>query len=574
MNITEELGQVQYIFSDKTGTLTDNKMIFRRCTINGIDYNHPGCAEEEQIGFLNSIVPPLHPNVNLLADLSQRDELGRFVTHSQKVREFFLVLALCNTVVVSDHPHRDVMNASGVIEEESGVTLVKPSDPLINGTNDRYLRLAESRSVTPSPPPNSIQFKQNNVHVPSLSPISSSAETTPTSDSPPMRIKTPTARVKSIVSKFPMVPSILSSGSKSAKKFHINSKQKLLSPASGTSLKSKAKKPIYEAESPDELALVNMAFAYDCSLINRTPQTVLMNIPQEGVAEFELLQVLPFDSHRKCMSIVVRKSGSQEIVMYTKGADSTIMSNLTPCLPDSEEFNIREQTQNQLEMYARQGLRVLVMARRTLSASEFIEWYTKHQECEVAMDGRERKVRESYLLLERNLTLLGATGIEDRLQEGVPETIAALLSAGIVVWVLTGDKTETAINVAYSAKLFHSQMEILKLTARSRDSAENCIQFYLSEIEKQLSESNFVARMSIMKNRALVVDGKTLTFILDLRSNLTKPFLKLTKYCSSVLCCRSTPLQKAFLVKVVKEELHKSTLAIGDGANDVSFQID
>lgn len=79
--------------------------------------------------------------------------------------------------------------------------------------------------------------------------------------------------------------------------------------------------------------------------------------------------------------------------------------------------------------------------------------------------------------------ITGATGIEDRLQEGVPETIHAMRSAGIVIWVLTGDKPETAINVAYSSKLFSSQMEIIKITARSKDAAENMISFYLKEIE-------------------------------------------------------------------------------------------
>jgi phospholipid-translocating ATPase len=188
------------------------------------------------------------------------------------------------------------------------------------------------------------------------------------------------------------------------------------------------------------------------------------------------------------------------------------------------------------------------------------------------MENREKKIRESFGLLERNLTLMGTTGIEDRLQEGVPEAIASLLSSGIVIWVLTGDKTETAINVAYSAKLFHPQMDILRLIARSRDQAETSINFYLNEIEKQLNDCHRTAITPAGgKGRSLVVDGKTLTFILDLRSNLTKPFLRLTKYCSSVLCCRSTPLQKAFLVKVVKEELRMSTLAIGDGANDVSM---
>lgn len=231
---------------------------------------------------------------------------------------------------------------------------------------------------------------------------------------------------------------------------------------------------------------------------------------------------------------------------------------------------MREKTQQQLDNYARQGLRVLVMARRTLTFTEYNEWAQKHQEFELTLESRDKKIRDSFAALESGLQLLGATGIEDRLQEGVPETIAALMAAGIIVWVLTGDKPETAINVAYSAKLFTSNMELLRLTARSRDAAENSILFFLNEIEKhEVGQFEDDARGN--KGRALVVDGKTLTFILDLRSNLTKPFLRLTKHCVSVLCCRSTPLQKAFLVKIVKEELRMSTLAIGDGANDVSM---
>lgn len=189
-------------------------------------------------------------------------------------------------------------------------------------------------------------------------------------------------------------------------------------------------RPIYEAESPDELALVNAAFSYDCCLVNRTPNHILVSAFNQGLYEYEVLKVLPFDSSRKCMSVVVRHMTSNEIILYTKGADSAIMSALVNCLPDSDAGLLRERTQQQLDMYARQGLRVLVMAKRVLSAVEFAEWWTRHKEAEIAMDNREKKTRDSYAMLETDLTLLGATGIEDRLQEGVPETIVALRSAG------------------------------------------------------------------------------------------------------------------------------------------------
>lgn len=111
---------------------------------------------------------------------------------------------------------------------------------------------------------------------------------------------------------------------------------------------------------------------------------------------------------------------------------------LSPVEDDSEEKRIITRTQHLLNSYAREGLRVLVMAKRVLSPVEYADWYRKHQECEMAQDNVEKRIRESYGVIESNLTLIGATGIEDRLQEGVPETLNSLISAGIVVWVLTG----------------------------------------------------------------------------------------------------------------------------------------
>ncbi|XP_020799280.1 probable phospholipid-transporting ATPase VA isoform X1 [Drosophila serrata] len=605
MNITEELGQIQHIFSDKTGTLTENKMIFRRCVVNGADYNHPPSELEKIYSKPGAPAPPLLPNDNLINDMAQFNQGAYLTSPAQRIQEFLVVLAICNTVIVGAAPHRDLMNASGIIEVQqtgnnspanlkmtkqrqkllAASTTTTTTTTILNGSGpqqpgsipaDRYIRLAESRSVTPSPPPNLLFALPAQSHQPTLSPISSSAESSPNSESespsPPMKNKalsnsiSPTGRAKAVInSKITSIATFLNAKTQ-GKRMKMNSTK------TETIYRTADGRPLYEAESPDELALVNAAYSYDCCLLNRSANQILVSMPTAGATvEYEILKVLPFDSSRKCMSIVVRRTGTQEIVLYTKGADSSIMPVLAPCAHNSPEGILREQTQQQLDRYAREGLRILVMAKRTLNSADYTDWWARHQEIEMSLENRERRLRDSFAKLESNLTLLGATGIEDRLQDGVPETIASVLAAGISVWVLTGDKPETAINIAYSAKLFTQQMELIKLTARSRDAAETAINFYLTDIENAKTSSLGYGQTLRKKQRALVVDGKTLTFILDPKSKLILPFLRLAKRCASVLCCRSTPLQKAYLVKVVKEELNLRTLAIGDGANDVSM---
>ncbi|CAH2063123.1 unnamed protein product, partial [Iphiclides podalirius] len=500
LNITEELGQINYLFSDKTGTLTENKMVFRRCTVNGVDYDHPPGPPAEPNPELPPIVTPLtkvSPNRRLLQHILDNND----AQHTQKVREFLLMLAVCNTVVVSQ-PHVDEMQLSG---SQSGGQFPSDKPARSNGTlrsNDKYARLTESRSTTPSPPP---------------------------STTSPLRIRLP--------------------------RFPFGSRDDTNSEPS-TSAESQLAR--FEAESPDELALAEAALAYGYELRSRSPDEVEVGVRGE-VARYKVLRVQQFDSNRKCMSVAMRMPTGQ-VVLYVKGADTTVFGALTPMRSGSAEAAAYERTRSLISEYSRAGLRTLVMAKRTMQPALWEEWLAGHARASEIGDGRERRIRESLARLESALTLVGATGVEDRLQEAVPRTVRALLDAGIVVWVLTGDKPETAINIAYSAALFSQGDRLLHLMSRDKEHAESTIKSYL--------EGGAVEGAG---GRALVVDGRTLTYILDRRSGLVAPFLSLARRCSAVLCCRATPLQKAYIVKAVKEELGVTTLAIGDGANDVSM---
>ncbi|KAK9509687.1 hypothetical protein O3M35_006947 [Rhynocoris fuscipes] len=546
LNITEQLGQIEYIFSDKTGTLTENKMVFRRCTIGGIDYNHPTAKAMKG----DCISMQLPPNPKLLEHLNEADS-----EQSVKVKEFLLALALCNTVIVATHPHHDIMNSSGVIEGDKTLSIAPRVDE--SHASSQYKRLVESRSITPSPTPQPVEdsfsyipsdgedkslLSRSSVRarsvVPTLSPISSSTESSPISQ----------PKISPLRPKLLNVPTFFSR------------KQKISS-----SPKSSTTKPIFEAESPDELALVQMAYVYNCRLVKRTPSRAIVSLPGECVAEFEILKVLPFDSSRKCMSVVVRKPISNEIVVYSKGAESSIFPRL---VNPAEESTI----EGQINWYSSQGLRVLAIAYRVIPEDEWPEMRLSLETAEAS--NVPSNMKQAYAAVETQLHLMGATGIEDRLQTGVPETVKSLRAAGIVVWLLTGDKVETATNVALASGLFSSQTDTLRLAARSKHSAEAAIQFYTSELTRpnvRIDNSGTSLRAAKVRQKSIVIDGKTLTFILDPRSNLTLPFLELTKHCTSVLCCRVTPLQKAYIVRVVKEKLRMRTLAIGDGANDVSM---
>jgi len=445
LNIPEELGQVQYAFCDKTGTLTENNMVFKRCTINGIDYDHLSLAPAVAEGQAKGATPPgalrratLETNSKLAHTLSLTASTasGDF-EKAKKVQEFFLLLAVCNTVIVAKKPHVDNMTASGVVlppssgnnsaastskigrrvmrrremmagnkvsadpqkpqqqqQQECDRQVTTPSPPLsLMSTASSTAPLASETSLPSAVPVNSTdqttparptrllgELQPPTVHnsrLPPLSPIASSPEATPTAENAPTSHSVTLQPSRS--SKHLQIPGFLRkvvsaattpSGSRSG------------TPLPTTPSGSGSGKPLYEAESPDELALVDAAHAYDIKLLSRTPNKMTLSLSDDNLLELEILHILPFDSVRKRMSVILLHPVTKEKVLYCKGADSSVFPRLEHT-ENEEEARLLKKTKDHLHDYARLGLRVLVMARRVIPEQEYASWSVTHSEAEV-----------------------------------------------------------------------------------------------------------------------------------------------------------------------------------------------
>ncbi|KAK0722457.1 hypothetical protein B0T26DRAFT_642980 [Lasiosphaeria miniovina] len=313
----------------------------------------------------------------------------------------------------------------------------------------------------------------------------------------------------------------------------------------------------YQAASPDEGALVEGALILGHKFSARKPRSVLIEVDGKSL-EFELLAVCEFNSTRKRMSTIYRCPDGK-VRCYCKGADTVILERLND---DNPHVDV---TLRHLEEYASEGLRTLCLAMREVPEHEFQEWYQVYDKAQTTVSGnRAEELDKAAELIERDFYLLGATAIEDRLQDGVPETIHTLQEAGIKVWVLTGDRQETAINIGMSCKLLSEDMMLLIVNEDTAAATRDNIQKKMDAIRNQ-GEATIE-----METLALVIDGKSLTFALE--KDLEKLFLDLAIMCKAVICCRVSPLQKALVVKLVKKYQKESILlAIGDGANDVSM---
>ncbi|ORY01483.1 phospholipid-translocating P-type ATPase [Basidiobolus meristosporus CBS 931.73] len=466
--INEELGQISYIFSDKTGTLTDNVMLFRKYSVGGMAYVHDN---QKVISHrLNSISKLYSSELNKVAEDIRPIEEDTKVTHLSGS--------------ISSRP----------CNQKSSRQMI---ERLISDPNSHFGRQADMFLLA---------MALCHTVVPEVSPETGDVN--------------------------------------------------------------------YQSMSPDEHAIVNAVHELGYTCIDRNSKSVSV-VPLQGghPLVFKVLNIIEFSSHRKRMSVIYQFPDGQ-IVLLCKGADSVILERLAngesnPATASNtfesktQHMSIREEylyskAIEHVHQFASDGLRTLAYGHRYLDQDEYNVWSAIYSEACTSLVERQTKIEEAAELIEKNLSLTGITAIEDKLQEGVPETMEKMQMAGIRLWMLTGDKLETAINIGHSCRLIRDTSTVIILDPK-QGSLTNQVQSALSNVTTNKGHS------------VVVIDGSTLALV-EKDPVLLDSFLDLGVVSSAVICCRVSPSQKALVVRSIRRKIGSAvTLAIGDGGNDIAM---
>ncbi|XP_054619235.1 probable phospholipid-transporting ATPase IIB isoform X4 [Dunckerocampus dactyliophorus] len=298
----------------------------------------------------------------------------------------------------------------------------------------------------------------------------------------------------------------------------------------------------YQASSPDEVALVRWTESVGLTLVNRDLTSLQLKTPSGQILSFHILQIFPFTSESKRMGIIVREELTGDITFYMKGADVAMASIV--------QYNdwLEEECGNM----AREGLRTLVVAKKSLSEEQYQDFENRYNQAKLSIHDRALKVAAVVESLEREMELLCLTGVEDQLQADVRPTLELLRNAGIKIWMLTGDKLETATCIAKSSHLVSRNQDIHVFRPVSNRG------------EAHLELNAFRRKHDC----ALVISGDSLEVCLRYYEH---EFVELACQCPAVVCCRCSPTQKAQIVTLLQQHTANRTCAIGDGGNDVSM---
>lgn len=445
--IPEELGRISYLLSDKTGTLTQNEMVFKKLHLGTVSFG------SESFGAVTS-----HLKV-------------AFAQQAQSSSQ-------------SDHATLKINTSSSGSGSAPAPLKVRRSE--VTRVLEAVRALALCHNVTP---------------------VEDSSESTASPESP-------------------------GSGSMESQ---TEADQHYLQ-------QQQTKSVVYQASSPDEVALVKWTEEVGLALVKRDLVSMTLRTPNGDLLKYTILQVFPFTSESKRMGIILREEQSGQLVFYLKGAD-VVMSSIV-------QYNdwLEEECGNM----AREGLRTLVVAKKVLTEEQYLDFETRYNAARLSITDRVTRVAAAIESLEQGLELLCVTGVEDRLQDNVRNTLEVLRNGGIKIWMLTGDKLETATCIAKSSRLVSrtQSLHIFKPVSTR------------TEVHQEL---NLFGRR---QDCALVISGDALELCLQYYQD---EFLELACGCPAVVCCRCSPTQKATVVTLIQQHTGKRTAAVGDGGNDVSM---
>lgn len=632
-SINEELGQISYVFSDKTGTLTDNVMVFRKISVAGHAWLHDLDVQQDLLdkelesapkiedplqplersssllpsafrkvatmesqlskkqSFLatsgskrwhsSAYAPSSHQNdsqahslTRSTAELLQYFQLKPNSPFSRRAKFFLMAIALCHTCV-PDRAEDDAQPDATVVDQADSDIIYQASSPdelaLVRAARDLGFVVVDRqfKTVTVRTYPSGF----DNTAAVETYEILQTVEFSSTRKRMSIVLKFPDGRICLFCKGADTIIFERLSSAKLAAKKQVEVQRKAT-----IRRQKEASRAISVRESTDyqrresgglvsprqsltrpSMNLRNKEVLNEFLVSNANPEAIIGDLPRPSVE----VPTSPLLAHASS-SIADAFGSTSPVVADSVVAENTALTNaLLQTLVDEsivlDNEAVFEKTMNHIDEFATEGLRTLVYAHRFLSDEEYRNWEKIYIDATTSLENRTEKIEAAGELVETELELTGATAIEDKLQAGVPEAIDKLRRAGIKLWMLTGDKRETAISIGHSCRLIHDYSTVLVLQSDDREMVSKMASLVL-ELE-----------LGNVAHCVVVIDGATLAYI-EKDMTLMSLFIDLGVKADSVICCRASPSQKALLVSAIRSRVSDAvTLAIGDGANDIAM---